>query len=66
MEIVITIALLIVPVISIAALFLTLRTMQRMKALKGLVIDLSKIVNEYGQEKNPVTKAMQNYTISGM
>lgn len=66
MEIVITIALLIVPIISVVALVLTLRTVSRVKALKQLVIDLSKIVSDYGKDENPVSRAMQDYRIGSI
>lgn len=65
MEVVITIALLIVPVISIVALVLVIRNASRVKALKQLVLDLSKIVQDK-QNSDPVEKAVNKFRIGEM
>lgn len=66
MEIVVAIMLLVVPVVAVAALLMALRTFTQVKALKGLVIDLSKGINQINAMNVPqkptfVDNAMQDY-----
>ena len=64
MEVVVAIMLLIVPVISIAALLLSVRAYIRVKALKQLTIELSNLVRNpqpVAQKPQFVDKAISNY-----
>lgn len=63
MEVVITIALLIVPVISIVSLALAIRVSSKQKALKQLVMEFSKMINASAQT-DPVERALSAYRIN--
>lgn len=67
MEVVITIALLIVPILSLISLFLSIKNQRQARAIKGLVMDLSKLVSRPPtQQIDPVEQAMNNYRINGI
>lgn len=63
MEVVITIALLIVPIISLVALGLSIRVSAKQQALKGLVMDFSKMINATATN-DPVERALSAYRIN--
>lgn len=65
MEIVITIALLIVPVISLVSLYLAVRATARQKAMKSFVMKLTRIVDQQSN-KSPVESAVESYTLGEM
>lgn len=61
MEIVITIMLLLVPILSLVALLLSIRAYRRSSALKGLVIGLAQV-----KQQTPEEKAVEAFRIADM
>lgn len=61
MDVLFTILLLVVPFISFAALFLAVRSYARSKALKELVVSLSRLIDK---DETPARKAVKAFDIS--